>query len=154
MVVASLNTGLRRGELFSLTWDNVAVASRVLTITGATSKSGQTRHMPLNDAAFEALAAWRNQTAGHGLVFPSADGRRFDNCNKSWRGLLRDAEIAGFRWHDMRHEFASKLVMAGVPLNTVRELLGHADLSTTLRYAHLAPDHTAEAVQRLCAVPG
>ena len=68
---------------------------------------------------------------------------------RSWMKLLKDAEITKFRWHDMRHDFASKLVMKGVPLNTVRDLCGHADISTTLRYAHLAPEHKAEAVALL-----
>jgi site-specific recombinase XerD len=63
--------------------------------------------------------------------------------------VLKDAKIEKFRWHDMRHDFASKLVMNGVPLNTVRDLCGHADLGTTLRYAHLAPEHKAEAVAQL-----
>ena len=107
--------------------------------------------MPLNPAAKSLLTAWREQTCDDGFVFPGQDGKRLNNVRKSWAGLLKDAEIVDFRWHDLRHDFASKLVMNGVPLNTVRELLGHSDLSTTLRYAHLAPDHKAEAVNRLIA---
>jgi integrase len=147
MVILSLNTGLRRGELFNLTWEHVNVRTRILTVDGKGAKSGQTRHVPLNDEALDILQAWRAQSTGEGYVFPGKDGNRLDNIRKAWGGLLRDAGITGFRWHDLRHDFASKLVMAGVPLNTVRDLLGHSTMTMTLRYAHLAPDHKAEAGQ-------
>ena len=86
---------------------------------------------------------------GDGLVFPGKNGKRFNNIRRSWAGVLDAAKISGFRLHDLRHTFASRLVMAGVDLNTVRELLGHSDYSMTLRYAHLAPEHKAAAVARL-----
>ena len=83
------------------------------------------------------------------LVFPGTKGKRIVDVKTAWAKLLRQAGIESFRWHDMRHDFASRLVMAGVDLNTVRELLGHADLKMTLRYAHLAPEHKANAVEKL-----
>jgi len=84
------------------------------------------------------------------LVFPSPKtGKKLDNCQSSWEAILKRAGIENFRWHDMRHDFASQLVMRGVDLNTVRELLGHADLKMTLRYAHLAPENKLQAVKVL-----
>ena len=68
---------------------------------------------------------------------------------RSWAGVLDAAKISRFRLHELRHTFASRLVMASVDLNTVRELLGHSDYAMTLRYAHLAPEHKAAAVARL-----
>jgi len=177
MVLLSLCTGMRRGEVFNLHWTDIDFARATLTVRGAVAKTGTTRHIPLNAMAIGVLKGWREQTAGAGLVFPavSPPTRRrpknaadrpewakktrkkaktpgaFDNVNKAWRALLdkEHANIKNFRWHDMRHHFASKLVMAGVDLNTVRDLLGHTDIKMTLRYAHLAPQAKAAAVEKL-----
>lgn len=154
MVLVSINTGLRRGELFQVAWQNVDLARAIVTVKGHTAKSNKTRHIPLNDEALSAFEAWRAQQAEtSGLVFPSKNGNDFDNVQTSWEKLLSDARITDFHWHDLRHHFASRLVMAGVDLNTVRELLGHADIKMTLRYAHLAPEHKAAAVARLVRPP-
>ncbi|MEW8645224.1 MAG: site-specific integrase [Candidatus Thiodiazotropha endolucinida] len=150
MVILSLNTGMRRGEVFHLRWEDVDLVKATLTIHGKKAKSKKTRHIPLNIEAVTGLKKWKKQQGkDRGFVFPGKDDRPFDNCNKAWKALLKKAEIEGFRWHDMRHHFASQLVMADVNLNTVRELLGHADLKMTLRYAHLAPEHKAAAVAKL-----
>ncbi|MGB5830795.1 MAG: site-specific integrase [Thiohalocapsa sp.] len=150
MVLLSINTGLRRGELFNLTWADVD--GGLLTVRGEGAKSGKTRHIPLNTEAADVLRQWKDQTNGtSGLVFVGKTGARFNNVKKAWAALLDAAGVTGFRWHDMRHHFASRLVQAGVDLNTVRELLGHADLTMTLRYAHLPSEHEAAAVALLVA---
>lgn len=153
MVLLALNTGIRRNALLSLVWGDVDLHNRFLLLRAASAKSGKTSYVNLNKTALEVLEVWRNQaknTAPTALVFPSPkNGQKMDNCNSAWERLLKEAGIEGFRWHDMRHDFASRLVMAGVDLNTVRELLGHADLKMTLRYAHLAPEAKQRAVEKL-----
>jgi len=150
MVLISLNTGIRRGELFNLEWPRVNFSTKTLTVIGDTTKTNETRHIPLNKEALETLREWQKECRKKsGFVFPSSNGGRLEDVKSSWLGLLERAGITDFRWHDMRHDFASRLVMAGVPLNTVRDLLGHSDIKMTLRYAHLAPDSKAAAVDLL-----
>jgi integrase len=142
LVLVAMNTGLRRGELTSLTWADVDLTRKLVTVRSGYAKSGKARHVPLNSEAVDVLNRWQKQ---------STKGRVFDvdGIKTAWGALLVNAKVTEFRFHDLRHHFASRLVQAGVDLNTVRELLGHADLKMTLRYAHLAPSNTASAVERL-----
>ena len=143
LTLLALNTGLRRGELTQLRWGDIDLKAKRLTVRAGYAKSGQARHVPLNSEALAVLKAWAKQHEGEGPLFA------VKTLQKSWAGLIEDAQLEDFHFHDLRHTFASKLVMAGVDLNTVRELMGHADISMTLRYAHLAPEHKAAAVELL-----
>jgi integrase len=143
-----MNAGLRRGETIKLRWASVDFDRRLLTVEGRNAKSQQTRHVPLNDEATNVLRRWREQSENGGRVFDVATGFR-----TAWEKVLKRAKISKFRWHDLRHHFASRLIQRGVPLNTVRDLLGHSSVQMSLRYAHLAPDQRREAVAKLNEKP-
>ncbi|MCY9869685.1 site-specific integrase [Vibrio barjaei] len=146
IVLTAMHTGLRRGELLSLTWDDIFFPNQYLVVKGSEAKSKKTRTIPLNATVLEALREWRQQNPFCHYVFVSGEDKPLTDIKKPWLRLVEQAGLDNFNFHDLRHHFASKLVMAGVDLNTVRELLGHSDLKMTLRYAHLAPEHKAAAV--------
>ena len=152
LALLALNTGMRRGELFNLKWHHVNFTGRILTVVGETAKTGKTRHIPLNEEAFAVLQGCYEQRKESDLVFPNQNGVQLHTIYATWMHLMKEAQITNFRFHDCRHDFASKLVMAGVDLNTVRELLGHSNIKMTLRYAHLAPQKLASAVAKLDAI--
>ena len=146
LTLLAMNTGMRRGELFQLTWNKVDLINKILTVAATTAKSRKVRHIPLNNEAMQVLTTL-NIDHSRGLVFPNPEtGKPLTTIKTAWWKIVETADITDFRFHDLRHHFASKLVMAGIDLNTVRELLGHANLEMTLRYAHLAPEHKAQAV--------
>jgi integrase len=107
------------------------------------------RYLPLNAEVAEVLTRWKRQGTGTGPVFPGASGRGLTHTNRSWARLVELAELSDFRFHDLRHHFASRLAMSGVDLYTVKELLGHSDFALTQRYAHLSDEHKADAVEKL-----
>lgn len=112
-------------------------------VTFLKTKNGDIRHVPLNTDALTALRVLVKSDEGTGCVLPRQPYRAwFDRA-------LTEAKIENFRPHDMRHRFASRLEMSGVDFTTVGRLLGHKTLTMTLRYAHLAPQHLADAVSKL-----
>ncbi|MGH8523816.1 MAG: tyrosine-type recombinase/integrase, partial [Gammaproteobacteria bacterium] len=133
-------------ELLALTWENVNLERKTLTVVASTAKSGRTRHIPLNTEALDVLKRWRKYHKGSGYVFASNEGERMATVTTSWRKVVAAAKLVDFRFHDLRHTFASHLVMQGIDLYTVKKLLGHSDFAMTEKYAHLAPDHLAAAV--------
>jgi site-specific recombinase XerD len=143
----ALNTGLRRGEQYGLTWENVNLARCVLTIPR--SKNGETRHVPLNRVALAALRELGKRGDGTGAVIRNLQGEPLASQRHWFEPAVRKAKIQNFSWHCLRHTFASRLVMAGVDIRTVQELLGHKNIAMTVRYSHLTPKHTLAAVERL-----
>jgi integrase len=156
MVFVSLHTGIRQNNLFSLKWGDIDFESQAMTLRSAVTKPGRTLRLPINSVVVKTLTSWYAQstdTLPDALVFPSPrGGGKFNNCKKAWAALMKEAQIENFRWHDMRHDFASQLVMKGIDLNIVRELMGHADLQMTLRYAHLAPRSKLRAAEVLATI--
>lgn len=143
----ALNTGLRLGELYTLMWDNVSLSRRILTVPR--SKNGEVRYVPLNRPALEAFEVLRKGKDDSGHIFLNARAHRLTGPRFWFEPTIKKAKVRNFTWHCLRHTFASRLVMNGENLRTVQELMGHKQISMTVRYSHLAPQYQLAAVERL-----
>jgi len=147
IVITALNAGMRKEEILSLEWDRHVDLKHGFILLDVT-KNGERREIPLNRMIRETLQGLvRHLNSPY--VFVDRDGKRFKDIKKSFHAACRIAGIKDFRFHDLRHTFASHLIMSGVDITTVKELLGHKSLVMTMRYAHLAPGHKAKAVESL-----
>jgi integrase len=144
----ALNTGIRKGSQYGLTWDMVDWKGRMLHIPR--TKNEEPVHVPLNDAAVAALQVVRARGEGRGRVFHSAKtGGPLENGRHWFEDAVLEAGIKNFRWHDLRHTFASRLRMKGAALEDIADLLGHKSLTMTRRYAHLGPNKLHAVVSLL-----
>ena len=156
----SLHTGLRWSEQASLRWCDVDMLAGVVTVVR--SKHGDTRRVPINSVVASLLvdlgAAREANATATDLVFGGLAHRTicrvFSSAVERAKAALRDAgkdasRLDGYTWHGNRHSFASRLTMAGVDPLTVQDLGGWRTASMVARYAHLAPEHRARAVERL-----
>lgn len=146
----ALHTGCRKQELLGLEWRRVDLQAGLLHLEGQHTKAGKRRSVPLNQVAREAFLRRLKYRAAHcpgsPWVFAHPDGSRIQDVKKAFGTACRRAGIADFRIHDLRHTCAAWLVSAGVPLASVRDLLGHSTVKMTERYAHLAPENVRKAV--------
>lgn len=145
VLITALHTGLRRGELFHLTWQDVDFKLSVIRVIQ--TKNGERREISMTNTPRATLQQLPRRLASD-YVFPGKTGHGLVD-RKRFRRALQEAGIAGFVFHDLRHTFASHLVMAGVDLMTVKEFLGHKDIKMTLRDAHLVPDYKRAAITQL-----
>jgi integrase len=141
---------MRQNEILSLTWKDVDFKNRQIHV--CTSKNGEGRYIPINQALLDYLKeASRHSNGPH--VFCNPDGKphtRFGYIRTAFKKAVEEALGRDFHFHDLRHTFASNLVMEGVDLRTVGQLLGHrSGYKMTERYAHLSPQHMLDAVNKL-----
>jgi integrase len=146
----AINTGIRKGSQYGLTWDMVDWEGRMLNIPR--TKNEEAIHVPLNDAAIAALRVVHEWGDGQGRVFQSRKTNQpLENGRHWFDDAVGEAGVQNFRWHDLRHTFASRLRMKGAPLEDIADLLGHKSLTMTRRYAHLGPNKLHRVVSLLGA---
>ena len=151
IVITALNTGMRRGEILGLKWDDVDFDRRQLLIRD--SKNGESRTVELNDLLTRELQLYRDQQRPRPAhVFTGVTGNSLTTIQNTFMRTRERAGLPDLRFHDLRHTFASHLVMNGIDLTTVKELLGHKSIQMTLRYAHLSQPHKKKAVETLTAI--
>jgi len=131
----------------NLTWDHVDLKHGFILLN--VTKNDERREIPINKTLRETLTGLTRRLDVPFLFFDPATGKRLLDVKRSFNTACRRAKIKDFRFHDLRHTFASHLVMAGVDIMTVKDLLGHKSLNMTLRYAHLAPAHKVKALEML-----
>ena len=154
VVIFALQTGMRRGEILNLQWQDVSFdkGERGL-ITVRKTKNHETRYIPMTPLVRETLQDLpRNIASGKdaSFVFARPDGEGIKSIRNGFEAAVRRSKLGKhIRFHDLRHTFASLLVMKGVDLRTVAKLMGHRDIRVTMRYAHLAPEHLQAAVDVL-----
>jgi integrase len=147
-ILAALHTGARRGELVRLRWKDVDFRSGTLTFRD--TKNGDSRAVPLTATLRETL---HNLTRPIDLEAPVLPQRDPLVLTRGFTRLVDRLEFKNLTFHDLRHDAASTLAMAGVPLRTISEILGHRDMRMTSRYAHLSPQHLRDAMRALDARP-
>ena len=152
LVLFSLATGLRQGNVLKLEWSQINLEQRHAWVHAWQSKNRRPIAIPLNEAAYSVLIRQKGKHERRVFTFR---GKPLESANtRAWHKALKRAEIDNFRWHDLRHTWATWQRQAGTPTHELQRLGGWRTGAMVERYAHLAPDHLAEAASRLNSVLG
>jgi len=157
MILTALRTGMRQGELKGLQWTAIDWQNRSLAVRHSRDdhlkellppKNNRERHIPLDVDLYEMFYRRKQAT---GYVFLQRNGQPFnkDRLHHAIGALCAASGLRKIGWHTLRHTFASHLAMRGVPILAIKELLGHESITTTMRYAHLAPSTLRAAIDML-----
>jgi len=145
ILLCAISTGMRLGELLSLKWNDTNLNDGYILVRD--SKNFESRTIPINATLLKALSDLKKHSESE-YVFEGRKAMR-KSIQRAWTKALKTSGIAHCRFHDLRHSFASRLVMNGVDLVTLSELLGHKSLTMTRRYSHPTPEHKRKAVESL-----
>jgi integrase len=149
-VVFALSTGLRDANVRELRWDEVDLQNKMVTISGGKMKNGKPLSIPLNETAYEVLAKrCRDKKKDPEWVFAYAGKPVHRSNTKAFRKALRRAGIENFRWHDLRHTWASWHIQKGTHTAAVREMGGWSDDRMVQRYAHLSTKHLRKVADNI-----
>jgi len=149
IVITALNTGMRKGEILQLKWGNVDLKHGFILLDK--TKNGERREIPINNTLRGVLQGITHRLDVRHVFYDKSNGKPYGDIKKAWKTACKNAKIVDFHFHDLRHTFASQMIMAGVDITTVSRLLGHKSLKMTLRYSHLSPAHNIEAVKKMDA---
>jgi integrase len=145
LIIAAIDTGMRKGELLTLRWTDVGLPSRLIRLRAFNTKTAKARTVPISDRlAIELEKLWQRCDDADSLVFGIVD-----NVKNGFRSACKAAGIEGLRFHDLRHTYATRLASAGLPLNELAGLLGHTQIETTLRYANTTNESISRAANLL-----
>jgi len=151
ILICALQTAMRKNEIITLTWDNVDMNNNIITIDHTNTKSKKTRKIPINSRLRKVLLEQKLKVGSSNYVFLSSKGtpyKRHDSLNQAFTGACKRAGIINLRFHDLRHTSATRMIETGASIVAVSRILGHADLKTTMRYAH--PENSLkDAVENL-----
>jgi len=143
ILLCAISTSMRLGELLNLKWNDINLNSGYIKVRDSKNYEGRT--IPINTTLLKALSDLKKHSESeYEYVF-----KYRKSIMRTWTNALKTSGIAHCRFHDLRHTFASRLVMAGVDLVTIKELLGHKRIETTMRYSHPTPEHKIHAVESL-----
>lgn len=146
-MIFALSTGLRAGNVLALTWQQIDLKRRVCWFYADQTKNAEDLSVSLNDNAMAVLYARRHIHREWVFTYRGKAIQRL--TTKAWYRALKRAEIENFRWHDLRHTWASWLVQEGVPLYALQEMGGWKTASMVRKYAHLSPAHNLKYAQRI-----
>ncbi|MBR1775968.1 site-specific integrase [bacterium] len=146
LIICALQTGMRRGEIFNLKWYNIDFEYEFIELTE--TKSGKSRRIPISAKLMEVLNSVRNDNEEYVFVNPETN-MPYNDIKRSFHAVLKKAGIENFRFHDLRHTAATRMLEKGADIRTVQEILGHSSVLVTQRYTHSTPQYKKSAIELL-----